>query len=82
MSDTHYSPATQKKLIILFRAEVYYPNDSVQSTVRFLVPRVPEDGIPRDMPTEWTEARRWWEKKSPEDQERLNATYKFAAKIH
>jgi hypothetical protein len=69
-------------IIILYRAVRYYTRSSVQSTVRFLVDRIPLDCIDTKMRIEWGKARYWWEKElKMADKQRLIIEYKFAAKI-
>ena len=81
MKNTEYLPATQKKLIILYRALKFYTHSSVQDTVRFLVPRFPLSDLV-NMREEWKEALAWWELGTTnEEKQRLNLEYKFAAKL-
>lgn len=70
--------AEQKKIVILYRAVNTYVRSSVQSTVRFLVPRVtyvPENGC------EFRNALKWWDNLKASERERLEIEYKFAAHI-
>jgi hypothetical protein len=72
MNDTH-----TKKIVILYRACVEYTRSSVQSTVRFLAPRVYE--IP-DESYELSCARQWWKELDAAEKQRLDREYMFAAK--
>ncbi len=65
MLDTQYRKADKKKILILYRAVRHYPNSSVQSTVKFLFPRVPEDSLEKEIREEWERAKTWWEEKIP-----------------
>ena len=82
MSDTYYLPVTQRMILILYWATKIYVRSSVQSTVRFLMPRVPLCKFEVKMPLEWSSARRWWEcELQPEEKSALQTQFKFAAKL-
>lgn len=67
-----------RKIVILYRSATTYRLSSVQSTVRFLNPMVPQE-LPWSKEAE--EAYLWWEKLTETEREKLNLEYRFAAKI-
>jgi hypothetical protein len=82
MFDTVYLlPAAQKKLMILYRAATDYRCSSVQSTVRYLTPKVPLCDFAKVMPYHWACACRWWKGLDAEQRLLMDIQYKFAAKV-
>lgn len=79
--DTPLTELDKKKVIILFRAKTLYHRDTVESTVRFLGPRVPPDNIEKSLGDEWPRALGWWTKLQPAEQFLLDRQYRFAAKV-
>ncbi len=76
MLDTQYKTADKKKIIILFRAIKHYPSSTIESTVKFLSPKIPDDSPEREIYHEWYhQARPWFEKLAEAEKDRLEEIY-------
>lgn len=80
--DTPLSEHEKKKIIILFRACTTYSRSTVESTIRFLYPRVEETEIEGRMDNELRSARFWWSELEECQRARMNLQYRTTITVH